>query len=162
LLLKLRAQAHDNRRHVATRDKSWFYYEYVRDRIWTAWDEHTHEVEDGIRALRKSALTALWDLHSFHIVTMPPPRASFNGSRFFDRDLIPLLEKLFPAGWSAGRRKPGVYLDSAPAHNSRMTHSLVGHISLKTLMCNITRLFSNVYERYVPIVKLMYFKYQLP
>jgi hypothetical protein len=33
LLPKLLAHAHDNWRCFATRDESWFYYEYVRDRI---------------------------------------------------------------------------------------------------------------------------------
>jgi hypothetical protein len=44
-----------------------------------------------------------------------------------------LLEKLFPAGWSAGRRKLVVHVDNALARNSRMTQNLFGHYPLKRL-----------------------------
>jgi hypothetical protein len=41
LLPKLCPHAHNDWRHLATGDESWFYYEYVRDRIWTARDQNT-------------------------------------------------------------------------------------------------------------------------
>jgi hypothetical protein len=45
LLPKFRAHTHDNWRRLVTGDESWFDCEDVRDRIWTAWDETTPEVE---------------------------------------------------------------------------------------------------------------------
>jgi hypothetical protein len=59
LLSKLRADAHDNWRHLVTGDEIWFYYEYVRERIWAARDENTPEVENRIIISRKSMLTVL-------------------------------------------------------------------------------------------------------
>jgi hypothetical protein len=56
---------------------------------------------------------------------MLPPRVSFNvnASWFIDGNLVLSLEKCFPAGWSAGRRKQVVYIDNALAHNSKMTQN---------------------------------------
>jgi hypothetical protein len=52
LLPKLRPYAHDNWRHLVTGDESWFYYEYVRDRIWTARDENaTDALLEGLHKL---------------------------------------------------------------------------------------------------------------
>jgi hypothetical protein len=68
-------------------------------------------------------LIVLWNPQRFYIVTMLHPRASFNASWFIDGNLAPLVEKFFPAGWLGGRRKLVVHIDSAPAHNSRMTHN---------------------------------------
>jgi hypothetical protein len=73
LLPKLHAHAHDNWRHLGTREESWFYYEYIRDGIWTAQDENTPEVENRTVAPRKSMLIVLWNLHEFHVVTILPP-----------------------------------------------------------------------------------------
>jgi hypothetical protein len=47
--------------------------------------------------------------------------------------LVALVEKLFPAGWSAGRRKQVVHIDHAPSDNSGMTQNFVGHNPLKRL-----------------------------
>jgi hypothetical protein len=59
LLPKLRAHAHDNWRHLVTENESWFDYEYVRDRIWTARNENTSEVENRALAFTKIMLTVL-------------------------------------------------------------------------------------------------------
>jgi hypothetical protein len=40
-------------------------------------------------------------------------------SWFTDGNLVLLVDKFSPARWSAGRRKLGVYIDNAPAHNSK-------------------------------------------
>jgi hypothetical protein len=73
LLPTVRAHMHDNWRHLVTVDDSWFYYEYVRDRIRTARDENTPEVENRTIASTKTMLTVLWNPHGFYIVTMLPP-----------------------------------------------------------------------------------------
>jgi hypothetical protein len=70
LLFKLRADAHNNWRDLITGDESWFYYEYARDGIWTAQDDNTSEVENGIIPSRKSIPTVLWMPHGFHVMTM--------------------------------------------------------------------------------------------
>jgi hypothetical protein len=64
---------------------------------------------------------------------MLPPRVSFSASRFIDGNLIPLAEKFFLAGWSAGRRKLVVHIDNALAHNSNMTQNLFRHSPLERL-----------------------------
>jgi hypothetical protein len=56
-LPKLRAHAYNNWHYLVTGDESWFYYEYVRSRIWTAKDENAPEVADRTIATRKSMLT---------------------------------------------------------------------------------------------------------
>jgi hypothetical protein len=64
MLPKLRAHAHDNWRHLITENESWFYYEYVQDRIWTARDENTPEVENRTIASAKTLLTVLCNPHT--------------------------------------------------------------------------------------------------
>jgi hypothetical protein len=54
------------------------------------------------------------------------PSSSFGASWFIDGSLIPFLKKFFQAGWNAGRRKPGVYIDNAPADRSRMIPNFFG------------------------------------
>jgi predicted acetyltransferase len=44
-----------------------------------------------------------------------------------------LVEKFFPAGWSAGRSELVAHIDNAPAHNSRMKQNFFGHNLLKSL-----------------------------
>jgi hypothetical protein len=62
-----------------------------------------------------------------------PLRASFKASCFSDGNSISLIEKFCPAASSAGRRKLGVDIDKAPAHNSRVTQNFFGHNPLKRL-----------------------------
>jgi hypothetical protein len=76
---KLCTHAHVNWRHLAIGDESWFYYEYVRDRIWTAWDENTPEVENRTIASTKIILTILWNPHGFHVA---PCHLRVNGSLY--------------------------------------------------------------------------------
>jgi histone-lysine N-methyltransferase SETMAR len=133
LLPKLRAHAHNNWRYLVTGDESWFYHEYVRDRIWTARDENTPEVENRTVASRKSMLTVLWNPHGFHVVTMLPPRASFTAPWLIDGNLVPLLDKFFPTGWSPGQRKLVVHIDNAAVHNSKMTQNFFDRNPLKRL-----------------------------
>jgi hypothetical protein len=52
-------------------------------------DENTPDVENRTVASRRSMLIILWYLHGFHVVTMPPPRVSFNGSWLIDGSLVP-------------------------------------------------------------------------
>jgi hypothetical protein len=66
------------------------------------------------------------DLHEFHAVTLLPPRTSFNTSLFIDGNIVPLVEKSFPVGQNAERRKLGMHIDDTPAHNSRMTQNSSG------------------------------------
>jgi hypothetical protein len=79
------------------------------------------EVKSRTVASRKSVLTALWNHHGFHVVTMLPQRASFIASWFIDGNMVYLVEKFFPVGWSSGRRTLVVHIGNVPAHNSRMT-----------------------------------------
>jgi hypothetical protein len=53
LLPKLGASAHDDCLHLVTGEESWFDYEYVRDRLRTARDENTPEVENRTATSRK-------------------------------------------------------------------------------------------------------------
>jgi hypothetical protein len=56
---KLCAHTHHNLRHLVTGDESWFYYEYVLDRISIARDENTPEVENRTIASTKTMLAVL-------------------------------------------------------------------------------------------------------
>jgi hypothetical protein len=62
------------------------------------------------------------------------PRASFNASGFTDGNLISLVEKIFPAEWSAGQRKLVVHIDNTPADNLKITQNFFEHNSLKRLL----------------------------
>jgi hypothetical protein len=59
------------------------------------------------------------------------PGVSFNALWLIDGNLVPLLDKFFPAGWSARHRKLAVHIDNVPIHNSRMTQDFFGHNPLK-------------------------------
>jgi hypothetical protein len=107
LLPKLRVHAYDNWRHLVTGDESWFYHGYVRDRIWTARDENTPELENRIIACTKTLLMVRWNLHSVHVMTMLPPGKSFNASWFIDQNLVPLVQSFFPFGWSPRQKIDG-------------------------------------------------------
>jgi hypothetical protein len=98
LLLKLRAEEHNNWRHLITGDESWFYYEYVRERLWTARNDKRHQVENRIIPSRKSMPSVLWNSHGFHVMTMLHARASFASPWFIDQNLILLVEKFFSMG----------------------------------------------------------------
>jgi hypothetical protein len=76
-------------------------------------------------------MTVLWNFQGFHVVTMLPPRTSFNASWFIDVNLVPLLENFFLAWWSAGQRKLIVHIDNACAPNSRITQNFLGYNPLK-------------------------------
>jgi hypothetical protein len=65
---------------MLTRDETWFYYEYVRDLIWTARDENTPEVENRTIASTKTMLKGPWNPHSFNIAFMLPPGELFDAS----------------------------------------------------------------------------------
>jgi hypothetical protein len=63
LFSKLPGHAHNHWRHLVMRDKSQFYYEYVRNRIWTARDENAPEVADRTMRPEKyvdSFMESLW------------------------------------------------------------------------------------------------------
>jgi hypothetical protein len=129
---KLRAHAHDNRRHLITGEESWFYYEYVRDRIWTARDENTPDVENRTIASTKTTLTVRWNPHGFRVVTVLPPGESFNVLWFIDQNLVPLVQ--FLSIWLESNAKEWmVHGDNAPPHNSRMTRNVFEHNPLKRL-----------------------------
>jgi hypothetical protein len=70
--------------------------------------------------------TVVWNLYGYHVVTMLPPRTLFNASWFIDVNLVPLVEKFFPAGWSTRQRKLVVNIDNALADISRMTQNVFG------------------------------------
>jgi hypothetical protein len=100
LLSKLRTHTHDNWRDLGTGDKNWFYYEYVRERRWTAQNKRMPEGENGTITSTKIMLTLLWNPHDFHVVTMLPPAESFSASWFRDQSLVPFVQSFFPSGWS--------------------------------------------------------------
>jgi hypothetical protein len=81
--------------------------------------------------IRRLSMESPW----FHVAAMLPPRASFNASWFIDGNLVSLVEKFFSAGWSAGKRKLGVYINNAPTHNSGMTQNFFEHNPLKRFPC---------------------------
>jgi histone-lysine N-methyltransferase SETMAR len=132
LFLKLRAHAHDNWRHPVTGDESWFYYECLRDRIWTARDENTPEVENKTIASTKTILTFLWNPHGFHVAIRLPPGDSFNASWFIDQNLVPLVQGFFHLA-GVQDKKLMVHVDNVPAHNPRMMRTIFEHDQLKRL-----------------------------
>jgi hypothetical protein len=132
-LPKLRAHAHNNWHSLVTGDESWFYYEYVRSRIWTARDENAPEVANRTIATRKSMLTVLWNSHGFHVVTMLSPGASLNATWFIEQNLVRLLDAFFPNGPDPMQRKLVVHIANASAHNARVTQNFFEHNPLKRL-----------------------------
>jgi hypothetical protein len=62
------------------------------------------------------------------------PGTSFNESWFIDANLVPLIEKFFPARWSARQRKQGMHIDNARAHNSGIIQNFFGHNPLNRLL----------------------------
>jgi hypothetical protein len=133
LLPKLRAHAHNNLHSLVTGDESWFYREYVRDRIWTTRDENPPERTNRTIASRKSMLTVLWNPHEFHIVTMLPLGISFKASWFVDQNLVHLLHRFFAGGWDRGQRKFLVHLGNTATHNPKVTQNIFEHSPLKKL-----------------------------
>jgi hypothetical protein len=79
-----------------------------RKHTWS-WKQH--------RYVQRSITAVLWNPHWLHVVTMFPPRALFNASRFVNGHLVPLLEKSFSAGWSAARSTLTVHIDNTLAHS---------------------------------------------
>jgi hypothetical protein len=63
LLLKLWIYVHNNWCDPIIEDDSWFYYEYVQDRIWIAWADNTPEVENRIIPPRKGMPIVFWNSH---------------------------------------------------------------------------------------------------
>jgi hypothetical protein len=47
MLPKLRAYTHNGWDNIVTGDESWFYYEYVRERIWTGMDDNAPKGQTG-------------------------------------------------------------------------------------------------------------------
>jgi histone-lysine N-methyltransferase SETMAR len=121
LFPQLRAHVHSNWRNLVTGDESWFYHEYVRDRISTAWDENGPEIANRTIASTRNMLTVLWNPHGFHVIT------------FFDQNLVPLIDKFFPLGWNPVQRKLAVHIDNAPVHNSKMTQDIFENGPLKRI-----------------------------
>jgi hypothetical protein len=99
---KLGAHTHGNWQYLVTGGESGFDCQYVRDQIWTPRDENTPEVENRTVMSSKSLLIVLCNPYGFHVIAMLPSTASFNTSWFMDENLIPLVEKFFPAEWSTG------------------------------------------------------------
>jgi hypothetical protein len=95
--------------------------------------ETSLEVENMTAESSESVLVALGNPHGFHVITILPLRAPFNVSWFIDGNLVPLAEYFFPARWAASRRKRGVHIGKAPAHNSRMIQNTFLHNPLKRL-----------------------------
>jgi hypothetical protein len=133
LLPKLRAHAHNNWHYLVTRDESWFYDEYLRSRTWTARDQNALEVANRTIPTRKRMLTVLWNPHGFHVVTMLPPGALFNTTWFIEQNLVSLLDAFFPNVPDPMQRKLVVHIDSASAHNARVTQNFFEHNPLKRL-----------------------------
>jgi hypothetical protein len=105
MLPKLRAYAHNGWHKIVTGGESWFYYEYVRERIWTAMDDNAPEVADRTIASQKSMSTISWNPDGFHIATILPARESFTAPWFIDQNLQQLIDKFFPNGRRPGERK---------------------------------------------------------
>jgi hypothetical protein len=101
LLPKLRADAHDNWGHLVTGYETWFYYKDDRNGIWTGRDDNMPEIENR-NIVPEQYPDRSMESHGLHVVTILPPRASFNALWFIDGDLVFLVETFLPVGWSAG------------------------------------------------------------
>jgi hypothetical protein len=84
-------------------DEIWFDYEYVRDLIWTAWDDNKPEIENRIIPSRKCVPTGLWNTSGFRIMTMLHARASFNAPSFIDQNSIAFVDKFFALGGTTNK-----------------------------------------------------------
>jgi hypothetical protein len=72
-------------------DESWFYSEYVRERVWMGMDDNFPEVANRIIGSEKSMLTIVWNRDELHVITIPPTRHSFTVPWFIDQNLQSLI-----------------------------------------------------------------------
>jgi hypothetical protein len=144
-LPKLRTHAHNNWYCLVTGDESesWFDYEHVRSRIWTARDENAPEVANRTIVTSKSTLTADCVIESpwvpFHVVTVLPPGASFNATWFIEQNLGPLLcvtrssRMADRLEFNAKKFVVHIDIDNASASNARVSQNFFEHNPLKRL-----------------------------
>jgi hypothetical protein len=104
---------------LITMDESWFRHEYIRDRIWTAWDETMAEMANRMIASSKGMLAGSWNPRGFDVVTILPPETLFNALWLVDDNLLPLLERFFAGGTE--ERENWMSTSTPQPHNARLT-----------------------------------------
>jgi hypothetical protein len=98
MLAALRVQEHNQWHKSVTGDESWFYFEYVRDRLWFSSLDNTPDYPNKTIATKKHVLTVVWNPDGFQVVTILPTGASFNSAWFINGNLVPARDHVFPGG----------------------------------------------------------------
>jgi hypothetical protein len=134
MLAALQVQGHDQWHNIVTGDESWFYFEYVRDRVWIfSFDNNTLDYPNRTIATQKHKLTVFWNPEGFQIVPTLPTGASFNAVWLIDGNFMPLRNHSFPGGRQSDQKKLMVHIDHANPHTVQVTRNFVTHNGLREL-----------------------------
>jgi hypothetical protein len=133
MLTALQVQEHDQWHNVITGDESWFYFEYVPDRLWISSLVNAPDVPNRTIATEKHIVTVFWNPDGFRVVTILPKGASFNTAWFIDGNLLPLRDQFFPGGRRPGQKKLMVHVDNASPHTAQMTRNFFMHNGFRKL-----------------------------
>jgi hypothetical protein len=98
MLAALRVQEHDQWYDIVTGDESWFYFEYVRDRLWISSLDNTPDYPNRRIATKKHMLTVFWNPDGFQVVAILPKGVWFNAAWFIDGNLVPSADHFFLGG----------------------------------------------------------------
>jgi hypothetical protein len=89
MLAALRVQEHNQCHNMITGDESWFYCEYVRDRMWISFLDNTPDYANRTIATETHMLTLFWSPSGFQAVAVLLEGTSFNATWFIDGNLAP-------------------------------------------------------------------------
>jgi hypothetical protein len=95
MLAGLRVQEYNPWHDIVTGEESWFYFEYVRDRLWISCLDNTPDYPKRTIATENYMLTEFWNPDGFQAVTILPAAAWFNVAWFIDGNLVPLRHHFF-------------------------------------------------------------------
>jgi hypothetical protein len=89
MLTALRVHQLNQWHSTVTGDESWFYSEYIRDRLWVSSLDNSPGYANGTIATEKHMLTVFWNPDGFQVVTILRTGASFNSTWFIYGNLVP-------------------------------------------------------------------------
>jgi hypothetical protein len=127
MLAALRVQEHNQRYNIVTGDESWFYFEYVRDRLWISPPDNTPDYPNRTIATEKHILTMFWNPDAFRVVRILSTRASLNAVWFIYGNLVPLRDHFFQRARRFDHKKVRIHIDTAAPHTEQMTRNFFTH-----------------------------------
>jgi hypothetical protein len=118
MLAAVQVQGQNQWHNIVTGDESWFYFEYVWDRLWMSSLDNTADYPNRTIATEKHLLTVFWNPEEFQVVTILPIGAPFNAPWFIDGNIMPLQNHFFPGGTRSDQKKLILYIDRACPHTA--------------------------------------------